>query len=272
MITSGGSGVGSTGLIATVGNVGSVGIVSGQGGAFDPTQVAGLSFGFDVSNLNTITTDLAGTTPVTANGQLVRYVGDLSVNGYNATQAVDARRATYNTDGTYHWLFFAGNNDINFDLSPLYDGAAGSDNWACFGVRFTSSAARYIIGATNDDGFEMMQQTTGRIRSYIGTASGDISGNGTTNTLNTDIVFTQEWNRTAGTLKAWQNQNLEINTSGTPANKLNGAAAWLGAGNSATIAEYAGRIYCGFVYTTIPSAADQLRIEQYVASKMGVTL
>jgi hypothetical protein len=250
------------------------GIVRTDGAAWTPASVAGLNFGFDVSDLSTITTDLAGTTPVTANGQLVRYVGDLSVNGYNPTQVVDARRAAYNTDGTYHWLTFSGNSDINFDLNPLYDGAAGSDNWACFGVRPSVFTGRYIIGATNDDGFEMLtgSGTSAVIRSYIGTASGDIGGNGTTDNLNTDFVFTQEWNRTAGTLKGWQNQNLEVNLSGTPANKLNGAAAWLGAGFNSNISEFAGRMYCGFLYTTIPSAADKLRIEEYVAAKMGVTL
>lgn len=247
----------------------SIGIPSS---GFNPSNVAGLSFGFDASDTNTITTDLAGTTPVTADGDLVRYVGDLSTNGYNATQSVDARRATYKTDGTYHWIDFAGNNDINFDLSPLYDGAAGSDNWACFGVRFTSSAIRGIIGSTNNDGFELQMQTLGRIRSYIGTTSTDISGDGTTNTLNTDIVFTQEWDRSAGTLKGWQNQNLEVNASGTPADKTNGASAWLGATFNATAVEFAGRMYCGYVFDTIPSDADKAKIEAFVAAKMGVTL
>lgn len=235
---------------------------------FNPSQVAGLSFGFDVADTDTITTDLAGTTPVTANAQLVRYVGDQSANGYNATQAVDARRATYNTDGTYHWLFFAGNNDINFDLNPAYDGAVGSDNWACFGVRFVTSSNLYIIGANNDDGFGMLMATSGRIRSFVGTASGDIFGNGTTNTINNDIVFTQEWDRSAGTLKGWVNDALEVNLSGTPADKLNGAAAWLGGGFNATVAEFAGRMYCGYVFDTIPSESDKAKIKQFVAARM----
>jgi len=87
-------------------------------GGFLPRTVAGLNYQVDISDLSVVTTDLAGTTPVTADGDLVRFAGDLSGNAYNATQAVDARRPTYNTSGGYRWLFFAGNSDINMDLSP----------------------------------------------------------------------------------------------------------------------------------------------------------
>lgn len=234
-------------------------------GLFNPAQVAGLSFGFDVADTDTITTDLAGTTPVTADAQLVRYVGDQSANGYNATQAVDANRTTYKTDGTYHWLEFNGTTQ-KMDLNPAYDGAVGSDNWACFGVRVTNTGFRLVIGGTNDDGLELIF-SNGLIRPYIGTVSGDIGGNGSTNTVNTDIVFTVEWNRTAGTLKGWVNGVLEVNLSGIPANKLNGAAAWLGVGGTGTAAYFQGRQYTGWVFDEIPSDTDKARIEAFVAAR-----
>lgn len=55
--------------------------------------------------------DSAGTTPVTADGQPVGYMEDLSGNGNHATQATAASKPIYRTDGTLHWLEFDGVDD-----------------------------------------------------------------------------------------------------------------------------------------------------------------
>jgi hypothetical protein len=48
--------------------------------------------------------DAAGTVPVTADGDPVGYMQDLSGNGNHATQETSASRPIYRTDGTLHWL------------------------------------------------------------------------------------------------------------------------------------------------------------------------
>src|SRR5690554_607714 len=48
--------------------------------------------------------DAAGTTPVTAPGDPVGLMLDLSGNGNHATQEVAGARPVYRTDGTRHWL------------------------------------------------------------------------------------------------------------------------------------------------------------------------
>src|SRR5690554_6216110 len=48
--------------------------------------------------------DAAGTTPVTADGDPVGLMLDLSGNGNHATQETSARRPIYRTDGVLHWL------------------------------------------------------------------------------------------------------------------------------------------------------------------------
>lgn len=69
--------------------------------------------------------DSAGTTPVTADGDPVGYMQDLSGNGNHATQSTSASRPIYRTDGALHWLEFDGVDDsmgtssVDFSASPL---------------------------------------------------------------------------------------------------------------------------------------------------------
>jgi hypothetical protein len=55
--------------------------------------------------------DAAGTVLVTADGDPVGYMQDLSGNGNHATQSTSADRPLYQTDGSLHWLQFDGAGD-----------------------------------------------------------------------------------------------------------------------------------------------------------------
>src|SRR5690554_6488811 len=52
--------------------------------------------------------DAAGTIPVTADGDPVGLMLDISDRGNHATQEVSGARPIYRTDGTLHWLQFDG--------------------------------------------------------------------------------------------------------------------------------------------------------------------
>lgn len=56
--------------------------------------------------------DAAGTVPVTADGDPVGMMLDLSGNGNHATQSASARRPIYRTDGALHWLATDGADDF----------------------------------------------------------------------------------------------------------------------------------------------------------------
>jgi len=157
------------------------------------------------------------------------------------------------------------------DIPTTYDGAIGSDNTAAVGIRVTASGNRYVFGATTDDGYELIMQN-GLMRPYIGTVSGDIGGNGTTNTTNNDVILSTEWDRSEGSLKGWYNLTQEVNLTGTAADKSNGAAAWLGQGFSATAAYFSGRMYGVTIYDAQLSDYNRVTSELYLADKSGVSL
>lgn len=73
--------------------------------------------------------DAAGTTPVTADGDPVGLMLDLSGNDNHAMQEVSGSRPVYRTDGTRHWLEFDGVDDA---LVTTLDAAQGNADRAIF--------------------------------------------------------------------------------------------------------------------------------------------
>ena len=82
---------------------------------------------YDPSDLSSMYQDAAMTIPVTANGDPVGAMMDLSGNGNHATQTVSASRPTYQTDGILHWLAFDGVDDW---LSAEYAAVISQPNTA----------------------------------------------------------------------------------------------------------------------------------------------
>jgi hypothetical protein len=65
--------------------------------AFSPTDIAGLKLWIDFSDITTLYTDSAKTTPVTADGDVIGAAEDKSGNGNDGTQATTAKKFTYKT-------------------------------------------------------------------------------------------------------------------------------------------------------------------------------
>ncbi|OLF36510.1 hypothetical protein BTW00_05330 [Psychrobacter sp. C 20.9] len=66
---------------------------------------------YDPSDKSTLFQDVAGTVPVTKDGDPVALMRDKSGNGNHATQTLSAARPTYQTDGILYWLNFDGVDD-----------------------------------------------------------------------------------------------------------------------------------------------------------------
>lgn len=104
-----------------------------------------VGFHFDPAQMSSLYQDAAATIPVTAAGQPVGCMKDLSGLGNHATQGTAGSRPTYQTASGKHWLEFDGVDD--FMLTPVV--ALGSTR-ATIGVALRKAAdvrATIIDGA-----------------------------------------------------------------------------------------------------------------------------
>ena len=112
---------------------------SGQQGAFFIPQPV-------VLGEQVLYQDAAGTTPVTADGDPVGLMLDISGNDNHATQGTSAARPIYRTDGVLRWLQFDGVDDfLNVGVGPKFISVAftiGGNNQTIFGVG--ANFSRYI--------------------------------------------------------------------------------------------------------------------------------
>ena len=235
--------------------------------SFNPSNVAGLSLWYDISDLSTLFQDSAGTTPVTSDGDPVGRINDKSGNGFYCSQSIVSAKPTYKTDGTYHWLLFDGGDFLDIS-NNLWSGAVSSDNTLVAGAQVTATGTRGIIGVNGFDGVNLAASGASVANFYVETTGSAINPVGTTNILNSDRVISANRERSSGDAKVWQNQNLESSLSVTGADKLSGAS-FLG---KAFTGAWAGKIYNIAVYDVLLSDADRNEVESYIAEKSGVTL
>jgi len=119
---------------------------SGGSGAFDPVSLFGASEEggiYDPSDLSTLWQDSARTTPVTANNDPVGAIDDLSGNGLHLLQT-GTNRPIYKTDGSRHWIEFAGNGDDY--MRSTGNGPAAKENFYSI-IGFNVASATGIAGA-----------------------------------------------------------------------------------------------------------------------------
>ena len=95
---------------------------------------------YDPSDKSTLFQDVAGTVPVTKDGDPVALMRDKSGNGNHATVTVSTARPTYKTDGALHWLAFDGVDDY-LEVKPFaaamqqpYSFVAGVQRMATAGI------------------------------------------------------------------------------------------------------------------------------------------
>lgn len=73
----------------------------------------------DPGNIASMWQDAAMTVPVTADGDRVRVIQDISGHGNHATASSDAERPTYRANGGKPYLEFSGSNSLDFAGSAL---------------------------------------------------------------------------------------------------------------------------------------------------------
>jgi len=81
---------------------------------------------YDPSDKSTLFQDVAGTIPVTKDGDPIGLMKDKSGNGYHATQSISAARPLYKTDGVLSWFDTDGMDDwFETNYTPSADWSSG---------------------------------------------------------------------------------------------------------------------------------------------------
>lgn len=195
----------------------------------------------------------AETTPVTADGELVRVI-TCPFAGVDFAAASDAARPEYNTDGTYHWLAFDGTDDallrtvslpqpywffsasrIGSAGGTIHDGHATNTGYTARGAG--AGAAAYQMYATSGDLLSsntLLPNVTALFGGVFDGASSALYLNGTKSTNGSSIAATDLTGVTVGS------------RSGFPSEKCDKLYAWC----------------CG---TGTPSDADFERLRLYFA-------
>ncbi len=126
--------------------------------AFDPTTLfpgaagdrEGAIFKIRPENLWQNT---AGTTAVTTDGDEVRRIDDISVNGRDVVSVITSQPLIYHTDGTVHWLTSAGNSQQGFESEVDWTFMSGNPYTIGAAVSFDTPSAgdQYFFTSENTD-------------------------------------------------------------------------------------------------------------------------
>lgn len=255
----------------------------GFGANFDPLDLfAGGKQGvwYDPSDKSTLFQDVAGTVPVTKDGDPVALMRDKSGNGNHATQTVSTARPIYKTDGILHWLNFDGVDD--FLKVSLLDMSAHTD------LSFFAAAQREVDRTSIIA--EFSANTSNNTGSFYVVAGGDLGVDGWSSLSRGDasILFGQG---AASATTAPETSVLSIHhsipndLSTIRRNQVAGAngIANKGLGNFGNHDLYIGaragsslffnsKLYSLVVSGGLATADDVINTEKYLAAKAGVTL
>lgn len=216
-------------------------------------------------DISTLFQDSAGTTPVTAFGQPVGRILDMSGRGRHATQATAAARPTYQSVGGFPAIVFDGVDDF---LSYTLGATPTSTTFIAAAVRTGGAGTGYLFNgstlATNV-GFALAAMVNGvQAISGNGTTTVTPQANGTT--ANNSIWFAQ-----ADGANASARYNNGTATSAASATNFNGTARRIGV-NMAGGGFLGGAFFGGVDLSRIMTAQERLNWSRYLAARCGVTI
>lgn len=233
----------------------------GQRGAFDPLSLfAGGydGFFFDPSRANLYQTSDTSS-PVTASGQSVGRVTDLSPNGRHATQATSSQRPVYTESGGYRYLDGDGADDR---MATTF--APGSANSIVLEVDVPASLSttQIICGGSLTSGTRFWLGVLAAGQVIAGVGSGTPSGSADIRNTKTVLGLTQD----GTTVKIYQGQSSTPVYSGAQGGTIASDAVWLFSGNSAAF-WFGGNIHHALVINRALSPAEYLDLARWAAQR-----
>lgn len=210
---------------------------------------------YDPSDKSTLFQDVAGTVPVTKDGDPVALMRDKSGNGNHAKQTVSASRPVYKTDGFLHWLAFDGIDD-SFENIGTY----GLKNQT-FAIAYEQKSQNQIL--LKPVGFD------GQYRYFAGEFNGVDTGAGVSVTsLHVDSSAVAVPASANAIYNRVMGKHVQYWVTNSTAKYV---ATW-------SLGGYAGNMLFGdmygliFINTDVITVGQRLQIEQYLASKSGITI
>ena len=205
--------------------------------------------------------DAAGTIPVTADGDPVGRMLDLSPNGNHAKQETSAARPVYRTNGTLHWLQFDGVDD-RLIVSLWAGGDIPQPTTQSWALEIKSRRTGIIVSSPNTSKRHQIGQADAgdEVRIFAGS---ELRGSAVSPPLPASI-YRAVVNGTASQL--WHQGALAIQGN---AGDMVSSGLVLGATLSGA-APSLFDMYGGVFVSGMPSEID--KAEQYLAKLAGVTL
>lgn len=248
------------------------GAVIVTGDLFNPLD-ASPTLWLDPSDLNTLFTDTAGTTKVTANGQAVRRINNKG-SAPLFYQATAAAAPLYKTDGVYHWLESDGTDDVltatgyamsSIIANNLYDLVVGG--------RFITIGTDSANGFSNDP---ILADTGGVFNAPFARSSGLIGAfnwDGSNDVATTAYVAAADfvWNQRhqGGSIYGQLNGGAEVSAASGNTSSVTGVPKIF----DYTAGAYANaRFYGAVIRNTAFTTDEKNSLRTWMASKSNVTL
>lgn len=248
-----------------------LGLASG-GVKFSPLDIASCRLLLDGSDIATMFTNTAGTTPVTASGQVVKAWRDKTTNATLFTEATNA--PTYTEASGLKYLSFPGNVFLTASMNL----SAVNAITICCGARRLAASDMTIINhnGSNAPSFTLDTGTSGSVVKAISRGDGSgRTGSNPTQSLSaspkTDILtgFCRISSALAQT--RLNGVNGTAVTSGQGAGNFSNANVRIGFSLTG-VRYWNGPIYGLTMFTSILSEDDLDKVEAWLAERSGVTL
>lgn len=237
---------------------------------------------YDPSDLSTLWQDAAGTVPVTTAGQLVARIDDKSGNDNHATQATEASRPAYQTDGNIHWLDFDGTDDGM--TTGAIDFSASDEMGVFVAMEKNSDTVAGVVvelstaWTTNAGSFAVTVNSNSGAADYAGVARGNatlsanqISISGSDQPALAVVSSLHDISGDSSVLRINGEQVNEA-TGDKGAGNFGNYAMNIGARNNAASLYLDGNIYGVIVRGAASTAVQTSNAEAYLAAKSGVAL
>lgn len=231
----------------------------GFGANFDPLDLfAGGKQGvwYDPSDMSTLFQDVAGTVPVTKDGDPVALMRDKSGNGNHAVQTVSTARPVYKTDGILHWLNFDGVDD-----ELLISVTLNNNNSISASLRTVRPTNSFMFGDSS---------RTAKMGIFNNSAFFRLVSNG--DAVSIPYVAASKHIITGFRDNGYTTGRLNGVESKATAPNATAQTTWTAFGSANLTNQYfSGSVY-GAILLDDYSADKLLKIENYLSTKAGVTL